>query len=779
MSIRTRAANGIALNPLRFSRASIFTGLLLCSACVAAQGDTKLCPASTGVPARPPIDVQLEPGDVYVNSDEADIREQGMSHLRGNVEISRDSQQLRADEVFYEQQTNKAELRGNVNFWDESLYLHGDNADVDLEEGTGSFSNADYYLYENRGRGHTDELFIDAEQITTGKNMDFTTCEPEAEGPDFTSNVWKIAAKELRLNHETERGSGKHIVLKVKDVPVFYSPYLNFPISDKRQTGLLTPLFGSSSKGGFELHTPFYWNIAGNFDATLTPKLIVDRGVMGQGQFRYLTESMRGYINLEYLVNDDVFQGRDRNMIQFEHDQHLFGNGRLSLNYNRVSDTQYFEDFGSQLSTTSQRYLPRHADFIYNGSNWQLSARVRDYQTVDQNIELTSKPYRQLPQIRFNYNPLSGNKRINLGLRSEAVYFDRNDEPGLPNDVAGLRLDVFPTISYPYRTTAGYFIPTAGVRYTQYSLDERGPFKSGPSRVLPMLSVDSGLFFERDTTWSDNNYLHTLEPRLYYLYIPDEDQSDLPVFDSGLYNISYNTLFRQDRFTGPDRVGDANQITAAVTSRLINRETGGEVGYIRFAQRYYLSDQDVIRQRIDGNGKLVDNGIVDTGSYSPLIAELGATFIENWLFALEFQWEPDDNVTEKLAFRAQYRPADDKVFNLGYRVRRAAPGVIRRNATDIDQADISLYWPLGKQWRVVGRWNYAVSERHSLDTFAGLEYDSCCFAARFVARRFLTNIDGDYSTGFFLQFELKGLGGLGQRTTSFLEQSIPGYKNGF
>ncbi len=765
-------------NPRLPLQALVFPGLLLIS--TAAQPQTSaLCPRALDIPARPLIDVELDAGDTYAHADQADLIEAGLSHLQGNVEMRRDEQHMRADEVFYNRTKNNARLMGDVNLWDESLYLHSDTADIELENSTGVFANADYYLLENRGRGHAEELFIDVDEITRGKVADFTTCDPATERWRLDDNVWKISARELVLNHETDRGTARHVMLKIKDVPVFYSPYLTFPLSQKRKTGFLVPTYGTSSNGGLELQTPLYLNIAPNMDATLTPRLITDRGLMGMGEFRYLTRRMRGFVNLDYLPGDNLFQGRDRSLLRLAHDQSVLGRGKLQLRYNRASDRRYFQDLGAQQTVTSQRYLPQLAAFSYGAARWQLHARLQGYQSVDETISVTSKPYQRLPQVQFNYQPLTGANRLNLTLRSELVHFDRTDETGLANDVNGLRMDVFPMLSYRHQHQAGHFTPTVGLRYTRYELSDSGPFASSPSRLLPMVSLDTGLIFDRYTDLSDAKYLQTLEPRLYYLYVPDHDQSDLPVFDTGIYNTSYDSLFRADRFSSADRMGDANQITAAITSRLINRNTGSETAYVRLAQTYRFAAQDVITQRIAGNGRLVNTGVRNDTIYSPLVAELGTTLIKHWTMTAELHWQPEGKVTEKLAIKAQYRPADDKVLNLGYRVRRAASGVIRRNPTDIDQTDISLAWPVGRQWHVVGRWNYAVSENRSLDMFAGVQYDSCCFAVRAIGRRFLTSLDGDFTRGFFLQFELKGLAGLGQAATHFISQSIPGYNDGF
>ena len=771
-------------------RALLPAGLLSCAVGAAAQpqeavrnfaaprGDLSACAVNPGVPARPLLETAAEPGAIYIDADDVSIAEKGVSRLRGNVNIRRDAQQLRADDVLYDHSGDSAALRGEIDFWDDALYLRSDGGDLDLERRSGLFANADYYLYNTRARGRADRLFIDVGEVTEGKNMDFTTCDPPRPGWDIDSDVWKVSARELRLNHETDRGTGKHVLLTIKKIPVFYSPYMSFPLSDARKTGFLTPFFGASTNGGAELHTPFYWNIAPNFDATLTPRMITDRGLMAMGEFRYLTKTMRGGLNLEYLPDDEVF-GRDRSLIQFGHRQRLPGRGRLRLGYNRVSDLRYFEDLSAHLGLSSQRFLSRHADIDYSGRHWSLTTRLRDYQTVDQTLAATSKPYKQLPRVRFNYRPPVGRRGVNLRLNSEVVYFDRRGEVGAGFNITGMRADFFPTLRFPYRGEGAYFVPAVGLRYTQYSLQGAGAlFKSSPSRVLPVVSVNSGLFLDRYTNLFNRPYLHTLEPRLRYLYVPDKSQSHLPVFDTGVYNISYNSLFARDRFTGADRMGDTNEFTAALTSRLIDRATGKETGFFRIAQSYYLADRDVIRHRVSGD-QVVADGAAFTDSYSPVFAELRATFVKDWIFALEWHWQPKHGATEKFGARAQYRPPGDKVFNFRYRVRRSAAGELRRNLTDIDQTDMSLHWPLGRKWSVVGRWIFAVSERRSLEMFGGLEYNSCCFAVRAVGRRFLTNIDGEFNRGVFLQFELKGLAGLGRKTADFLQHSIPGYKGGF
>jgi LPS-assembly protein len=549
---------------------------------------------------------------------------------------------------------------------------------------------------------------------------------------------------------------------------------MSFPLDTQRKSGFLMASYGSSSRNGLEFRTPYYWNIAPNMDATLTPRYLADSGLMGMGEFRYLLKSGSGILNVEYLPGDDQFQGKDRSHIQFDLKQTLFGRGRLDLHYNRVSDRNYFEDFGGTLTATSTQYLERHANFIYDGTNshynWNLNTNVQDFQIVNDNLAVTSRPYKRLPRIRFNINSIAKNNVINYHLKSEAVYFQRGNDPSL-NNVEGFRLDMFPSISYPMQSISGYLKPKLGLRYTQYSLNNNLSFEKSPNRVLPILSLDSGLYFDKTGKAFKHTYTQTLEPRLFYLYIPKKDQRDLPVFDTSLYDLSssYATLFYQDRFSGPDRMGDANQITLSLTSRFQIQGTFIQ-GTVTLGQAFFLEDREVV---LPGHA-------IQREGYSPIIVDYNVSPFRNMAIRGNYQWDYVNQITRKFTFNAQYNPPGlRKVINLGYRVVRIPTHIIGEANTTIEQTNASISWPLGREWSVIGRWNYDLPRKKSIEMFAGLEYNSCCWAFRAVGRRFLTNLNGDFQTGFFLQFELKGLAGLGQMTVDFLSEQIPGYTRGF
>ena len=732
--------------------------------------DWPLCPSSLNIPARPEVPETLSTDEIHIMADQADLAEEGISELEGNVEISRGNQQVRADTITYDNQTEKAEMEGNIEFWDDFIYLQSEQGEVDFTEKEGVFNHSKYKIIDNRGRGEA-EIFYhhDVQNFSDLNSVTYSTCDPE-------DNFWKLSAGTIHLDHEKEQGSARNVVLRIKDFPVFYTPYISFPLSNKRKTGFLYPNFGTSKRSGFDIRTPYYLNLAPNMDATVAPRLLTDRGLMLIGQFRYLLRRGRGEINAEYLPSDNEADDDHRNLVSFKHTQWI-NRGRIRLDYNRVSDKQYFEDFGSTLSTTSTRFLLQRALITYSGRgrgyNWNLLGNIQNYQSVDRTLPANFRPYRRLPQIQFNaYTPRVSN-RLNLNLRSEFVYYDRSGIPTTPTaNVNGFRVDVLPSVSYPMHTASTFLIPKVGVRYTQYSLSDTGggSFESSPNRLLPVLSVDSGIFLERETTIFSKSIVQTLEPRLFYLFIPGENQNDLPVFDTSLYDFTFSSLFREDRFSGPDRMGDANQFTLGLTSRLLHYSSGKEIGYLSLGQIFYLSDRDVI----------LPGGVGRDEDSSPFVAEIGTSIIDDWTFLGNIQWDPNHNKTEKLTASIQYNPAPNKVINLAYRLRDTTNSITSsRRLTDIEQTDVSFNWPFSQNWNIIGRWNYSIKASKSLDIFGGVEYESCCWAFRTIARRFLTDIDGDFETGIFFQIELKGLAGLGTKAEEFLEQHIPGYQSNF
>ena len=770
----------LALNTLIALCGSSMLSLGMTSIVSAAElGDdytSLVCPQGLNIPERPYVEAELAIDDTYMTADEADLIEKGISTLTGNAEITRNTQQVTADHILYNEPNDTADLDGNVNYWDEDLFLNSKDAFLQFDNGVGEFTDADYILKESRGRGSAEKLVLDIGTRTDLEKLEYTTCDPD-------DKFWNFTASSLTLNHEENYGKARNVVIRVKDIPIFYTPYLSFPLSKERKSGFLAPSYGVTNRNGFEFRTPYYWNISPNMDATLTPRLLTDSGVMAMGEYRYLHSRGNGQINLEYLPSDNGRGDKHRNLIDLELNQRFASTGNLFMTYSRVSDKFYFEDFGNQLSIASTSFLEQRADVTYSGSNWSALARVQNFQTVNRTIPTSSRPYKRLPQLTFHYNHPNKNGGLKFGLASEAVYFDKGENIVIANgiqsntNVNGLRLDLNPYLSFPMSTAATFIEPKLRLRYTQYALNENSLFESSPNRVVPIFSLDSGVFLERDINLMNTDYIQTLEPRLFYRYTPNDGQEDLPVFDTGLYTFSFDSLFYEDRFGGADRVGDANQVTLAVTSQLIKQTTGQNLGAVSFGQVFYFRDR-----------KVTLPGIVSRDeSTSSLVAAFSTNIIKNTRLSGDFQWNPYvSDSTEKMTIQANYNPGPGKVVNFSYRVVRSnelntvigftSLGVA---TTDIDQTDLSFSWPIKNNWNVVGRWNYAVPEGRSLELFGGIEYESCCWGVRAVARRFLSSVDGVFDTGIFLQFELKGLAGIGQKTVDFLKQQIPGYQSEF
>ncbi|NNM00541.1 MAG: LPS assembly protein LptD, partial [Gammaproteobacteria bacterium] len=489
----------------------------------------------------------------------------------------------------------------------------------------------------------------------------------------------------------------------------------------------------------------------------LTPRILGERGVMLGAEYRYLTRFGGGEVGLQVLPGDSEFDDETRSLFTYRHLTLTDDTrGRVEVDYNDVSDPQYFEDFGRSLSTSSTRFLRQSALASYRGNWWTLYSRIESYEDVDTTLSANQLPYKRLPQLRLQVRRPLGSTRFDYGFSSDATYFDRDE------GITGGRIDVRPFIRYNWRTAAAFVIPKLTVAHTRYLLDETpATADDTPDRTIPTLSVDSGIFLDRDFDFRGSRYLQTLEPRAFYLLTPRSGQDDLPVFDSGLYDFTFQNLYRENRFTGLDRVADANQLSLALTSRLLERETGAEFFRASFGQIYYFRDRNVA----------LPGDLPDTRDTSEFIAEVAATTRFGLSARTTLQWDPDDEQTEKAAIALRYQPTETAVINASYRFRRAI--------TDIEQTDVSWRWPVTDRWSVVGRWNYSLQNERTLEAVGGIEYSSCCWGMRLVGRRFLRNTEGKFDAGVFLQLSLRGLGNLGQKADTFLQRSIPGYVSDF
>ena len=727
----------------------------------AAGGDDEWLQCGPGfqLPQRPPSEAAgsgADPETIHLSADEADLVEQGASRLTGNAVVERGARQLRSDEIVYDPSEEAIEAQGDVRIWDEGVFIAGDRARMEIGQGVTTIEPTTVFMLEDR-HGHGDAALLTrfGNERTTAADATYTTCNPgDAD--------WRVTASHVEFDHVEEIGTARNAWIEFMGQRVFYTPWMSFPLSDRRKSGFLPPTLGVSGSGGVDVTTPYYFNLAPNYDATLTARTMSDRGVQAQGEFRLLSRDYgSARLEAEHLPFDSKYDD-DRTGFDLSHRHRWSGRWSTDARLEWVSDPEYLDDLGSSLSQSSRTHLPRRFDAHYRGDGWGAFARFQDFQTVDRTA---GRPYAQLPRILLWTNLPEKNRAPNLGATAELTSFDHRSR------TTGTRVDLQPSFTWPIRTAGTFVMPKATLRFTGYDLD-RSADETGrddaPSRLVPSFSLDGGLFLERPVTLSGESLIHTIEPRLYYLRVPFERQDDLPNFDTGRPSFSFAQLFRENRFTGADKLGDADRMTLALSSRLLD-ERGGELVRASVGQIRHFRNREVA---LDGSGP------EETARTSDVVAEVEARLRQHWRLRTGLQYDTGVDRTERNVWNVRYQPDRRTVVNAGYRlVRDANP------SRTVEQADLSFAWPLGASWRIVGRWNFALNEdrNKTLEAFGGLEYESCCWGFRFVARRFLSGgvsgDEGDYSNGIFLQIELKGLTGLGRRTEAFLTHSIPGYES--
>lgn len=707
-----------------------------------------LCPVDRSIPPRPEFESEnLAAGSTEVRADSARVVDDETTYFAGTAELVRESTALRAEEITFDQETETGTAEGDAFLWDRAFLWRGERVRFDLADDLTRLDDGRYWLIGGQGRGRANTIRNDGfANITRLTNVEYTTCPRVDE-------VWKFSASRIKLDHDEDRGTAINALIKVRGIPVFYLPYMNFPLSGKRKSGLLIPTIGSTNESGLDVTVPIYWNIAPNQDATFSPRFIADRGQMLGGEYRYMGREFRSELQFEVLPSDDLADGDQRSSVYFTHQQYYASRrGYVNALIQNVSDAQYFEDFGRSLSVTSQRFLDRRIETTYANSNIWLYGVLQSYQSIDDSIPGQFGPYRRLPQILAQTLFPESHLRPHLYALSEVTYFDRD------NSVTGTRLQLDPTVSLPFIKPWAYVKPALGLRLTDYLLTDSRQFDSHETRAVPTLSIDGQMFFERRFRLLSNRLLQTLEPRAYYLLVPKIGQDEYPVFDSGLFDFSFINLFRDNRFAGHDRIGDANQLALAVTSRHFSLESGRELFRTSLGQIYYFRDREIT----------VPGLTVQESSTSEFIGEFITNLGESWSGRATLQWDPDTSRTNKSALSLRYAPPEGTVVNLAYRQRRAT--------TDVEQTDVSFRVPMTENLNLIGRWVYSLQNREALEVVGGIEYESCCWGIRLLSRRFIRNIEGDFDNAIFMQAEFKGLGGFGRGTASFLRRSIPGYE---
>ncbi len=725
-------------------------------------------------------------------------------NLSGPVQVRQGNRTVRNDQSTTINGTSRSILMdGNVEFREPGILMRGSSAFVDTQASSTRLEDAVYVLHEYGAHGVAQSLVFTSEsnQLTI-VNGEFSRCEPQ-------NSFWRLSAASIVIDQQAGRGYARGTSLRIRDLPVFYFPFtLTFPLSNERVSGFLAPSAGSTRDGGTDLQIPYYFNLAPNYDATLSPRLLSDRGVLVNGEARYLANRSMNTLNVSHLAGDRKFENQaggvpgidsppreDRWFIGFEHRGLLGDNLTTYIDYNAVSDYAYFQDFGSSgLNVASRTNLNRQGQVAFNSELVQTSLNVQRTQVLDPLLDPRfaqadlTRPFDRLPQLQLNSDvPVIGNLRF--GIDAEFTHFDRNlNESLLSHEqiqagalVTGNRLNLEPRFSWYVEKPGWFFRPTAQYRYTGYDLQDQGLYtETDPQLGVGVLSLDTGLIFERSMNLG-GGLIQTLEPRLYYLNSAYEDQSDLPLFDTTEFSFSFNQLFRDDRFAGGDRVSNADQLTTAVISRILDG-AGRERARLSLGQINYFEDRLVtLSNPLQAWMPLYPT----TSSSSALVGEFSYAFSDSWRLQSDLQWGRDQREMIEGSFKFNYESPDNLLINIAYRYRNVItlPDFLLDPRIDprIKQTDVSTVVPLNNSWRLLGRWNYDHANSRNLETFAGVEYSNCCTTIRIVAREwvrpyqlFLPDIEPD--RGVFFQLTLHGLGNIaGGGLSNLLSGSIEGF----
>lgn len=674
--------------------------------------------------------------------------------LQGDVRIRQGGFQVTGSEARYSQQQGAVSVQGPLVSRGDGFLLTGENANYDVDTGRLDINTATFLLHGPEMRGRAGSLARISEEQVVIEDGFLTTCGPK-------QNDWAIVASDIQLDRAEGFGTAKHVRLEILDVPVFYWPWASFPIDDRRKSGFLYPQFGSSSagSGGF-IAVPYYFNLAPHYDATLTPQYIHGRGLFNEVEGRYLSSLGETTLQLGYIGNDSAF--REENPGESGERWALdattraaFGGGWSGYgDFSVVSDEDYLSDLNRSLEINQATHLQRKGGVTYRSDQQYFDAYLNDYQTISERIADVNKPYAQLPEVIYAGQAGAGALEANLESQYTVFYRDNDALTGLDR-ANGQRFRARPELALPMRALWGFSRPSVSVDYTRYDLDDYDLGDGTFDRTVPVAEWDNGLYFDRQGSLFDVPYNQTLEPRLYYAWADaDADQNDIPDFDTDLQDFRFDQLFRPDRFTGGDRVGDANQLTVALTSRFNDLLTGAERARFSIGQVQYFDDREVT---LFGEG-------AGTRSRSPLAGEV----VLNPLDTLEIRssglWDPDTGNTEEGRSQLTFHSSD-------YRYLASVGHTYSRD--ELEQSDIAAVFPMTDRVSLIGRWVYDSNLDRTVGSLAGLEYNNCCWSVQVVHQNYLTD-DRELESRILFQIQLKGLGG-SDGASSSISQAIYGF----
>lgn len=704
---------------------------------------------------------------IISDSSNAEMNKQAI--FSGNVIFSQGDRHIAADEAILNQETQQFDANGNLVFQDSNFTVTAESLQAQMRTNRATLEGAKYWLHGQQVNGDAEKLQITINNNLILTNTNFTTCPPD--------NVsWLLEAEKIKINSEEEWGEIWNAKVRIAGVPVFYIPYMTIPVSDKRKSGFLYPSFSTSTTSGFEVSAPYYWNIAPEYDLTFTPNYMSNRGIFTKTEFRYLAgDAQNGRLNLEYLGNDQLLSSRpNRYLYNWQHQGAIDKHWRVMSNFTEVSDNNYFNDLKSDVNRATDNQLSRIGEVSYFENNWDLSTRVQDIKVLGEE----EKPYQVMPQVNFNFRAADFWSNLDFGFNSELTNFAHQD-----NDVnTATRLHMAPSITLPIHGPSGSLTSQVKLMQTNYwqtNLDPNKNLDDSINRTIPQVRINGQINFERFTELFEQNYRQTLEPQFQYLYVGYEDQRNIGIYDTAQLQDDYYGLFRDRRFSGLDRIADANQMTLGVTTRLFD-DHNQEVTKFSLGQIFYLEDSKLGHE---------DSIFEQNQSTSILAAELDTRLTQDWYLGAAIQYDTNTSDNKKTEATLDFRPEANKLLQLSYRY---VPDLLNSNTNDlanISQAGVRAAWPINDSLYFVGNWYYDLNENRSVETYTGFQYESCCYALRLSYHyRIKTNYDDNigssaidsrelFESGVYFNVIIKGLGGSGPLgVTDMLNDGLFNYR---
>lgn len=723
----------------------VFTTLLMLSPMMAFADTDCLTPVKPVQKNRP-----VQGREIVVQADQANIQQDTLAEFAGKVEITSSTAQIKAEQAKIDKQSRKLEAQGNIQFQDQQIRVESEDVTLELDSRQISLTDTRYRMLQFQGRGAASNITLNGKKGVLLEDVSFSTCPEDQED-------WRIEASSIEVKSGEIWGTTRHTRFYVKDVPVLYLPWFSFPVTDLRQSGLLFPRISSSNSTGLSWEQPIYWNIAPNYDATITPRLMTNRGLQLKNEFRYLTEQHRGNIHIEYMNSDSDFVTNDsRYFYRLTHQGELTDKWSMQAEVNGLSDDNYIVDLGSDFYNRADTHLFKTLEFNYYQPDMQFSASFRDFEVIGDH----PSSYRALPELILDYN-LWQSEMLQLRLHSELAYFDN----GEPTDPKAARLHVEPILSLPYQTPWGEFLAETRLMHTRYQQTdiEESQLSRNVDRTIGQVRLYGSVAFERDTHWLHEGATQTLEPRIQYLYTSFDDQSRIGMYDTARLRNDFEGLFRGQEFTGLDRISDKNQLTLGVTSRIIDKNSQ-EQFRVSLGQIFYFDDNRVVEASKSDNR-------------SAIAAELDWNITSRWFAHGEVAVAAGNDKVERSATSVEYRISDNRLIQFGHRYVRDLSG------ERIDQIGVTASWDIAKNWQWVGRYYRDLDLHRTTESYTGVQYESCCWSLQVVWQRHLSNrfdalgnqsID-EYESGISLKFAFKGMG-QNQDSRNLLNDGLYGYR---